>query len=104
MVTHLRFVADHDVILHGVGDVVDSEHQASTIFDTGKTRTCPRHHVAGSVLSMNRPHVRLRETDRLQKNLFNQFNGCLGALVYHNMFFLTGSYQNYFQSQAITVV
>lgn len=35
----LRFVADHDVVIHGVGDVVDSEHQASAIFDSGKTRS-----------------------------------------------------------------
>lgn len=38
---YLRLIADHDVILHGVGDVVNCEHKASTIFDAGKTRPCP---------------------------------------------------------------
>lgn len=67
-VIYLRFIADHDVILHGIGDVVDGEHQAGTIFDAGKTRTCPRHHVAGSVSSMNGCHIRLRHTDTLSKS------------------------------------
>lgn len=70
MLTHLRFVADHDVILHGVWDVIDSEHQAGTVFDTGKTGTGPRHHVAGSVFSVNGSHVRLKETDGVRQKLF----------------------------------
>lgn len=63
----LWFVADHDVVLHGVGDVVDSEHQPCTIFHTGKARSGPSHHVAGRVLSVNGPHIRLRETEGLLK-------------------------------------
>ena len=68
--TDLGFVADHDVVLHGVGDVVDSEDQAGTIFDAGEPRSCPRHHVARRVLSVNGPHIRLRETERINKCFF----------------------------------
>lgn len=57
--THLGLIADHDVILHGVGDVVDGEHQAGAIFDTGKPGPRPRDHVTGGVSSVDGGHIRL---------------------------------------------
>lgn len=58
--TDLRFIADHDVILHGVGDVIYSEHQTCSVLDTGKPRSGPRHHVADRVFSVDSAHVGLR--------------------------------------------
>lgn len=62
--TDLRFIADHDVILHGVGDVIYSEHQTCSVLDTGKPRSGPRHHVAGRVFSVDSAHVGLRCKDK----------------------------------------
>lgn len=59
--TNLWLVADHDVILHGVRDAVDSKHQTGSIFDTGEAGSSPCDHVAESVLSVNNAHVRLTE-------------------------------------------
>lgn len=40
--THLGLVADHDVVLHGVGDVVDVEFQVRPLRDPHKSYACPR--------------------------------------------------------------
>lgn len=61
--SHLSLVADHDVVLHGVGDVVDGKHQASAVFDAGEAGSRPRHHVAGGVRPVDRPHIRLQRRE-----------------------------------------
>lgn len=39
--SYLRFVADEDVVLHGVGDVVHSELQEGPLWDIDQTNTSP---------------------------------------------------------------
>ena len=38
---HLWFVADDDVVLHGVGEVVDGELQVGALWDVDQSRTGP---------------------------------------------------------------
>lgn len=40
--TYLWLVADHDVVLHGVGDIVDVELQVRPLRDPHKSYACPR--------------------------------------------------------------
>lgn len=62
-VTHLRLVAKHDVVLHGMRDVVDCENQTGAIFDASKAGSSPGHHEAGSVLSVQSRHIGLKNTE-----------------------------------------
>ena len=39
--SYLRFVADEDVVLHRVGDVVHGELQVTLLRDINQTHTCP---------------------------------------------------------------
>lgn len=54
----LGFVADQDVVVHGVRDVVHREDQAGSVFDAGETRSRPRHHAAQAVFSVKACYIR----------------------------------------------
>lgn len=48
--THLRLVADQQIILHGVRNVAEGELQGAALGDSGKAHICPRGMAARLVL------------------------------------------------------
>lgn len=70
--SYLRFVADEDVVLHGVGDVVHRELQEGPLWDINQANTCPGGTAVQGVWPWNDCHPLKKQEEEDEEWTFNK--------------------------------